>query len=106
MSFLEFTKAFNQLLLVPDYCQEAQLQALFNEIDTAKTQKITIDQIVGFIRKMSPKQTREMQEDVLDEIAMKLRTTAKDVILANIFKYEDPSDRAKISLQSFTTITL
>ena len=46
---------------------------------------------------MNSKQARELQDEVLDEIAMKLRTSAKDVNLANMFKFEDPGDRAKIS---------
>lgn len=65
-----------------------------------------MDQIASYIRKLSPKQTRDLQEEVLDEIAVKLRTTAKDVILANMFKFEDPADRAKISLMSFANITM
>lgn len=55
MSLLEFSKACTSLYLVPDICTEAQLKGLFDEIDTAKTQKVTMDQIASYIRKLSPK---------------------------------------------------
>ncbi len=49
---------------------------LYQEMDTAKTQKITMDQLSGYIRRVSVKNTRELQEEVLDEIAVKKRSTA------------------------------
>jgi hypothetical protein len=40
----EFLKACQGLYLIPDICKEAQLVKLYlEELDTAKTQKITMD---------------------------------------------------------------
>ena len=50
---LEFVKACRELRLVPDICQDNQLNELFNEMDTAKTTKITMDQIHNYISKVS-----------------------------------------------------
>jgi hypothetical protein len=43
---------------------------------------------------------------VLDQIALKMTTTQKDVILANIFKAEDPKDLAKVPEQSFINVVM
>lgn len=53
----EFVVGCHELKLVPEICQDNHLQSLFNEMDTAKTGKITLDQMRSYIMKVSVKTT-------------------------------------------------
>jgi hypothetical protein len=46
---LEFVKACKDLHLVPEFCTEQALNALYAEIDTANTKKVTMDQVSSYI---------------------------------------------------------
>lgn len=59
--------------MIPEVCTDAQVGALYLEMDTANTKKVTMDQLSNYIKRVSVKGTREMQEEVLEEIAVKVK---------------------------------
>ena len=71
-------------------------------MDTAKTQKLTLDQISSYIKKASIKNTRELQDEIIDEISVKVR--ASNFQLEILFRGDDPRDRGLIAATSFNTI--
>jgi hypothetical protein len=58
---------------MPEVCTDAQINALFVEMDTANTKKLTMEQITNYIKRVSVKNTRELQDEVLEEIAVKVK---------------------------------
>ncbi len=61
----EFIIACRDLGLIPEICDERNLSTLFVEMDTAKTQKVTMDQLKLFVEKNSFKPTKDLQDEIL-----------------------------------------
>jgi Ca2+-binding EF-hand superfamily protein len=96
----EFVNACTSGLgLSPPLCDRKSLEALFNEMDSARSQKLTMDQIRIYVARASSKSTKELQDDILEEIASKVLN--QPVQLDNLFKQDDPRDTGKVQLQSF-----
>jgi len=78
------------------------LDALFHEMDTAKSQKLTMDQIKLFINRASPLTTKELQDEILEAIGTK--ALAQPYQLENLFKQDDPRDSGKVQSTAFSTL--
>ena len=100
----ELVKGCVALGLVPEVCQESHITQMFGQIETTGTKKITLRQLGDYIKKMSSKSTKEFQDDIIEEIAIKLRSTGASPI-DKLFKTEDPRDLGYVKIDSFS-ITL
>lgn len=110
--FSGFTKTVPGLLLLQEFLQaclgglglseRSALEALFHEIDTASSQKLTMDQIRLFVSRASPQSTKELQDEVLEGIATK--ALAQPFQLENLFKQDDPRDSGKVQSTAFATL--
>lgn len=51
----EFIEGCHSLNLVPEICMDNHLSSFFGEMDTAKTGKVTLDQVRSYVMKISGK---------------------------------------------------
>ena len=100
----DFHKACQDLNLIPDViANEPVVNALYAEIDTANTKKVTMDQVDAYIKRVSNfADVKGIQDEVLTEIATRVKQNK--INLENILRKEDPTDRARIPEQSFLII--
>ena len=67
----DFHKACSDLQLIPDIiANEAVVNAIYAEIDTANTKKVTMDQLDTYVKRVSMRaDLKGMQDEVLGELA-------------------------------------
>lgn len=99
----DFQKALDDLELIQNgVCNKAQVDALFQEIDTSRVGRITIQQIAHHINRISFKQTKEFQDEIMEDIYSK--TQARNIVVENLFKQDDKVNKGYVPSTTFETI--
>ena len=72
--------------LIPDIiANEAVSNAVYAEIDTANTKKVTMDQLDTYVKRVSMRaDIKGMQDEVLGEVAQKVKQ--KGIKIDNLFR--------------------
>lgn len=73
-----------------------------DDVDTTGRREAVLDSFLGFVLKMAQKQTREMQDDVLSEIASKAQ--GRNIVVDNLFKMDDRYSKGYVDNNAFYSI--